>query len=207
VCPRYLSCCRFVDENNLITASGDSTCIHWDVERGEALTTFNDHGADVGTVTLSPTDKNIFVSGSCDCTARVWDIRTGQNVITFAGHESDVCTVDFFPGGTAFGTGSEDSSCRLFDLRSYAQVNVFENDDILSGVSSVAFSRSGRLLFAGYDDYNVYVWDVLAGCESQKQNHLFQLTGHERRVSCLGVNSTGQALCTGSWDTLLKIWA
>ena len=32
-------------------------------------------------------------------------------------------------------------------------------------------------------------------------------TGHENRVSCLGVSPTGDALCTGSWDTLLKIWA
>ncbi|CAN0483447.1 unnamed protein product, partial [Hapterophycus canaliculatus] len=29
----------------------------------------------------------------------------------------------------------------------------------------------------------------------------------QNRVSCLGVNPKGEALCTGSWDTLLKIWA
>ena len=29
--------------------------------------------------------------------------------------------------------------------------------------------------------------------------------GHENRVSCLGVSPTGDALCTGSWDTLLKV--
>jgi guanine nucleotide-binding protein G(I)/G(S)/G(T) subunit beta-1 len=25
----YLSCCRFIDEKNIITSSGDSTCIYW----------------------------------------------------------------------------------------------------------------------------------------------------------------------------------
>lgn len=25
----YLSCCRFLDERNIITSSGDSTCIYW----------------------------------------------------------------------------------------------------------------------------------------------------------------------------------
>ena len=43
---------------------------------------------------------------------------------------------------------------------------------------------------------------------NRKHNNLiFFFTGHENRVSCLGVSPTGDALCTGSWDTLLKIWA
>lgn len=45
--------------------------------------------------------------------------------------------------------GSDDSTCRLFDLRSYGPLNVFGNDKILWGITSVAFSLSGRLLFAG----------------------------------------------------------
>ncbi len=31
------------------------------------------------------------------------------------------------------------------------------------------------------------------------------LQGHDNRVSCLGVSSDGMALCTGSWDSLLKV--
>ncbi|CAM9535742.1 unnamed protein product [Phaeothamnion confervicola] len=30
----YLSCCRFVDERNILTSSGDSTCIYWDIDTG-----------------------------------------------------------------------------------------------------------------------------------------------------------------------------
>jgi len=66
---------------------------------------------------------------------------------------------------------------------------------------SVAFSVSGRLLFAGYDDFNCNVWDTLKG------ERVGVLAAHENRVSCLGVSSDGNALCTGSWDSLLKIWA
>jgi hypothetical protein len=29
--------------------------------------------------------------------------------------------------------------------------------------------------------------------------------GHSSRVSCLGMASDGSALCTGSWDTSLKV--
>lgn len=33
------------------------------------------------------------------------------------------------------------------------------------------------------------------------------LDQHRNRVSCIGVNVDGTALCTGSWDNMLKIWA
>lgn len=32
------------------------------------------------------------------------------------------------------------------------------------------------------------------------------LAGHDNRVSCLGVTEDGVAVCTGSWDSFLKIW-
>lgn len=68
-------------------------------------------------------------------------------------------------------------------------------------MTSVAFSISGRFLFAGYDDNRCCVWDTLRG------DLVHTLDGHDNRVSCLGVNVDGTALCTGSWDALLKIWA
>jgi guanine nucleotide-binding protein G(I)/G(S)/G(T) subunit beta-1 len=196
----YLSCCRFVNEESIITSSGDSTCIYWDVERGEPKQHFTDHAGDVMSVSISP-DKNTFVSGSCDSTAKIWDLRTGRCTHTFYGHESDINSVSYFADGYAIGTGSDDSSCRLFDTRCYAEVNRFGNDKILCGITSVCFSGSGRLLFAGYDDHSARAWDVTASDVS------FHLQGHENRVSCLGVCRSGQALCTGSWDTFLKIWA
>jgi guanine nucleotide-binding protein G(I)/G(S)/G(T) subunit beta-1 len=199
----YLSCCRFIDETSILTSSGDSNCILWDVESGEVKTMFREHSGDVMSLSINPHNPSIFISASCDSTAKVWDIRTAKSTHTFHGHESDINSVDFFPNGNALGTGSDDSSCRLFDLRAYGELNNFSNDKILCGITSVSFSKSGRFLFAGYDDYNCYCWDTL----STSGQHVYQLSGHENRVSCLGVNHTGQALCTGSWDTLLKIWA
>lgn len=105
----------------------------------------------------------------------------------------------FFPNGDAFGTGSDDASCRLFDLRADRELNIYTHDNILCGITSVAFSISGRLLFAGYDDFNCNVWDVLRG------ERAGVLVGHENRVSCLGVSSDGMAMATGSWDTTLKV--
>lgn len=197
----YLSCCRFIKDAEILTASGDSTCILWDVETKSPKSAFNGHTGDVMSISLCE-ENNTFVSGSCDASARLWDFRVPNgHCKTFTGHESDINSVSFFPDGNAFGTGADDSSCRLFDLRAYAQIQKFADDKILCGITSVAFSQTGKLMLAGYDDFNCHVWDTQQGAM------INSLAGHENRVSCLGVSPDGKALCTGSWDTLLKIWA
>merc|ERR1712224_226271 len=105
-------------------------------------------------------DQSIFASGSCDSTVKFNDIRSGDCVATFVGHESDINSVAMFPDGKAVGTGSDDSSCRLFDQRCYRQVACYNNDKILCGITSVSFSKSGGALFTGYDDYNCYAWST-----------------------------------------------
>mmetsp|Transcript_23342 Transcript_23342/g.75179 ORF Transcript_23342/g.75179 Transcript_23342/m.75179 type:complete len:356 (-) Transcript_23342:139-1206(-) len=197
----YLSCTRFVDETRVITSSGDSSCILWDVATGQALRTFGDHSADVMSVSVAP-DRNTFVSGSCDVTAKLWDLRESRCAKTFIGHVSDINSVAFFPDGNMFATGSDDSSCRLFDIRACGQVADFVSEQLMCGITSIAFSRSGRLLFAGADDKKCYVWDVL---HQRKQGE--DLVGHDGRVSCVDVSVDGRALGSGSWDTTLKVWS
>ena len=52
------------------------------------------------------------------------------------------------------------------------------------------------------DDYGIdglfEVWDVLRG------ERVGTLSGHENRVSCLGVSNDGISLCTGSWDSTVS---
>ncbi|CAC5406518.1 guanine nucleotide-binding protein subunit beta-5-like [Mytilus californianus] len=199
----YLSCCTFTSsDKQILTGSGDSTCALWDVESGQLIQSFHGHAGDVMSIDLSPSETgNLFVSGGCDKVAMVWDMRTGDCVQVFEGHQSDINSVRFYPSGDAFATGSDDSTCRLFDLRADREVNCYQKESLIFGCNSVDFSVSGRLLFGGYNDYTVNIWDVLKG------NRVSILYAHENRVSCLGVSPDGTALCTGSWDYTLKIWA
>jgi len=45
------------------------------------------------------------------------------------------------------------------------------------------------------------VWDIT------RAEKVGSLVGHENRVSCLGVSNDGISLCTGSWDSLVRIFA
>ena len=43
----YLSCCRFINDRQIVTSSGDMTCILWDIEAGARIVEFSDHTGDV----------------------------------------------------------------------------------------------------------------------------------------------------------------
>ncbi|XP_010073124.1 PREDICTED: guanine nucleotide-binding protein G(I)/G(S)/G(T) subunit beta-3 [Pterocles gutturalis] len=193
----YLSCCRFLDDNNIVTSSGDTTCALWDIETGQQKTVFLGHTGDCMSLAVSP-DFKLFISGACDATAKLWDVREGTCRQTFSGHESDINAICFFPNGEAICTGSDDATCRLFDLRADQELIVYSHESIICGITSVAFSRSGRLLLAGYDDFNCNIWDSL------KAERVGILSGHDNRVSCLGVTADGMAVATGSWDSFLR---
>ncbi|KAJ4781098.1 Guanine nucleotide-binding protein subunit beta [Rhynchospora pubera] len=212
----YISCCQYVpdQETRLITSSGDQTCVLWDVTTGQRISIFggefpSGHTADVLSLSISSTNPNMFVSGSCDSTVRLWDLRIASRAVrTYHGHDGDVNAVRFFPDGLRFGSGSDDGTCRLFDMRTGHQLQVYarqpdRNDDEIPTVTSVAFSISGRLMFSGYSNGDCYVWDTLVAEVVQNLGTL--QNSHEGRISCLGLSGDGSALCTGSYDKNLKV--
>uniref|UniRef100_A0AAY4CTI0 Uncharacterized protein n=1 Tax=Denticeps clupeoides TaxID=299321 RepID=A0AAY4CTI0_9TELE len=192
----YLSSCTFTNSDmQLLTSSGDGTCALWDVESGQLLQSFHGHSADVLSLDLAPSETgNTFVSG---VTARLCSPTSSPSRPT----NVSVCLCRYYPSGDAFASGSDDATCRLFDLRADREVAVYSKDSIIFGASSVDFSLSGRLLFAGYNDYTINVWDVLKG------SRVSILFGHENRVSTVRVSPDGTAFCSGSWDNTLRIWA
>lgn len=214
----FLSCCRFQDEQKILTSSGDSTVIRWDIETGGICETFAEHTQDVMFMSLSPTEKNVFATCSVDRTAKIWDCRAPKaSVQTFIGHTGDINGIEFMPSdANCFGTCSEDMTVRLFDLRAYNEMTRFEiptnknaaqdpEEEQSDSLTSLAFSGSGRLVFTGHSDGSVLAFDVL----SEKVNGPTYILkeAHERHVSCVGVAPNGDALCTGSWDSNLKVWA
>ncbi|KAM9826234.1 guanine nucleotide-binding protein subunit beta-5b isoform 1-T1 [Syngnathus typhle] len=199
----YVSGCTFTNSDmQLLTSSGDGTCALWDVESGQLLQSFHGHTADILSLDLAPSETgNTFVSGGCDKKANVWDMRSGQNIQSFENHESDINCVKYYPSGDAFASASDDATCRFYDLRADREVAIYQKDSIIFGASTVDFSLSGRLLFAGYNDYTIHVWDVLKG------NRISTMYGHENRVSRVRLSPDGTALCSASWDNTLRIWA
>lgn len=60
-------------------------------------------------------------------------------------------------------TGSDDCTLKIFDIRADQEVMCYEDNQANSAVTSLALSMSGRLIFAGYDNFNCNIWDLLKG--------------------------------------------
>jgi guanine nucleotide-binding protein G(I)/G(S)/G(T) subunit beta-1 len=89
----YISCCRFLNDRQIISSSGDMTCILWDIELASKISEYSDHSKDVMSISLHPGDQNVFISAACDNDAKLWDIRSAKCCQTFSGHTSDINTI------------------------------------------------------------------------------------------------------------------
>jgi len=201
----FLSCCRFIDNRQVVTSSGDHTCALWDAEQGTPTTIFRFHTADAMFVALNHS-KNSFVSCGCDKKIAGWDIKSGKTISIIDSHDKDVNVVHFLPNDTTFASGSEDGTTRIFDIRTWGELGRFVPDSkdpaLVPTPTSLACSITGRLMFTSYTDGTLIIWDTLKG---ERKGELPR-NAHEKRITSIGVSGDGCALCTASWDTFMKIW-
>mmetsp|Transcript_49845 Transcript_49845/g.56409 ORF Transcript_49845/g.56409 Transcript_49845/m.56409 type:complete len:381 (+) Transcript_49845:88-1230(+) len=218
----YLSDCHFFHSpSKMLTSSADETTLLWDVEHGSILHTFQEHKANILSVAL--VGQTNFLSTSIDKTIKLWDVRSSAkegSVQTFTGHEADVNGITVVgSSGNTFATCSEDGTVRVWDCRSYGEVAQFGElldlsqaeedpfgDSSDMGFTSITSSHSGRLLFCGHSEGSVECFDVLTNTPNSDPYYTLH-NAHEIYVSCVKVSPVGNALCTASWDTKLKLFA
>ena len=46
-------------------------------------------------------------------------------------------------------------------MRANQEITIFHKASIVLGANTLDFAKSGRVMFVGYDDSSVRVWDVL----------------------------------------------
>lgn len=201
----FLSCVRVMGHDRVLAGGGDGEAVVWDLTTAQDAARLRGGGGPVLCAAVLPqSPEDTCVTGSADGRLRVWDTRLEGSracVLAFGGFVGGVAAVDFFPGGTAVAGGGEDSTVRLFDLRACGPVGVYAYPKMRVGVTGVAFSASGALLFAAYEDPVCIAWEPMSA-----EGVLHELVGDfTAPVTCLAAN--GLAVALGGGEGRAVVWA
>ncbi|ETO16027.1 WD-40 repeat-containing protein [Reticulomyxa filosa] len=159
----YISDNKFVDDTKILTASGDSTIIEWDLTTKHHGRTFKDH---TGLYISSFINSFVLLSFppfffffleflpflSLIRRKRMW--LTNTNI--FVG---DVMSVNLHPTEKRlFVSGSTDGTVKLWDLRVDKCTQTFRAHS--SDVNVARYFPNGRCVASGSDDSTIRLWDI-----------------------------------------------
>ncbi|HUS66457.1 MAG TPA: hypothetical protein VMZ28_18095, partial [Kofleriaceae bacterium] len=183
------------DGRSFATSSSDKRAIVWATETGQPLATLR-HDTDVLDAAWSPDGTRLATAGG-DGAARVWDPVSGALLQTMPGDPGSIArAIAIDPGGHNVALGAE-RAIHVWRLADGAPVA------ILSGhggpISTLEFSRDGRLLSASWDG-TAKVWDAAGG------RLLASLEGHRARVWAATWSPDGERALTSSEDGTGRLW-
>lgn len=134
----YISDLSFLYQSStqLVTASGDKSCILWDTKKGGFVRHFYGHLGDVLSLSVNKNNKdnfnpNLFLTSSSDKLAMLWDIR--DPLVSrkyFVNSKYDTSEIEFFPDGNCFACGCDDGTIKFYDIRSDGELQTYNIDQV-----------------------------------------------------------------------------
>ena len=91
----------------------------------------------------------------------------------------------------------------MWDVENGQRIYSLEPDTggtMFDAANSIAFSPSGMVLAAGYNDKSIRLWDLSA------LELVSRLEGHDESVKSVAFSPDGQLLASGSADHTIRLW-
>ncbi|WFD07219.1 U3 small nucleolar RNA-associated protein 13 [Malassezia vespertilionis] len=208
----------------MVTASQDRTVKVWDLssvlatdqepKKLSSLYTLKIHEKDINAVTIAPNNA-LLLTGSQDRTARVFQLdyqrATRANkqpnvrlhpLATCRGHKRGVWSVHFSPTEQAFATGSGDQTVRLWSLKDFTCIRVFEGHS--ASVLRVKFLPLGTQLASAASDGLVKIWNV------REEEEATTIDASDDKIWSLAVRAAHEnaplQLLSGAADSTIVSW-
>ena len=157
-------------------------------------------------------DGASIVTASPDKTARRFDAETGAQTRQMRGHASHVNACDVAPGfAPLVVTGSDDGSCKLWDLRRRGAAATVRGRH---AVCAVAFGPDASSFFSGGLDEVVRRWDTrMLGGDSGDSGDSgagpgpdLELRGHSDTITGLALSPDATHLLSNGMDGVVLRW-
>ncbi|KAI8363235.1 WD40-repeat-containing domain protein [Mortierella sp. GBAus27b] len=191
-----------------LTASVDHTVKVWTPSDGKSYQysvarTLSGHSADVTGLSVHPT-KDYVATASMDSTWTFYDLETGSALLTSQVDDTakGYTSASFHPDGLLFGTGTAESTVKIWDIRTKDTVASFEGH--VGAVKTLTFSENGYLLAAAGENNEVSIWNLRTLEIVQKLK-----VADEGVINALAWDQSGTYLGVGGTDVRIfkvKTW-
>lgn len=163
----WVSCVRFSPNSSrpvIVSAGWDKLVKVWNLTNCKLLSNLAGHTGYINSVTVSP-DGSLCASGGKDGQANLFDINEGKPMYSLAA--GDTINALCFSPIRYWLCAATDSMIRIWDLESKSVVADLTKDVEDFGAKnanprpiSLCWSSDGQVLFAGYTDNIIRVWEV-----------------------------------------------
>ncbi|KAI9024349.1 WD40-repeat-containing domain protein [Phycomyces nitens] len=192
-----------VNENQLVTSSGDGSIKMWDVTLADfPIQNWQEHQREVFSVEWNLITKDVFSSGSWDHTVKIWNPQAPRSLQTFTEHTHCVYSTAWSPyNPTMLASASGDQTVKIWDTKSPRSIQTIHahNNEILS----VDWNKyQDHTFVTGSVDCSIKVWDM-----RRPDRELISLAGHEyavRRVKCSPHRPN--VIASAAYDMSVRFW-
>ena len=196
------------DGKMIASASGEGTLRFWNVETGQRLRTFTEHGYDIKSIAFSPDGQtlaigsNYTMQGDDGGDLTLWDLDTGTLLHTLVGHSYYIIDVAFSPDGKTLTSAGGEGTLRFWNVETGQLLHTV--NDYTTALTDIAFSPDGRILATVSGDNHVGTAPTIRLWDIGTRSLLYTITGHP--FSSIDFSPDGQILSSGSRDGAIGLW-